>query len=118
MPRHGLGDDKLALVGFSQGTMMSLHVGPRRSRQLAGIVGYSGMLVDEAGLAAAPTRPPVLLVHGDADPMVPVAAFYSAKSALEAAGFPLISHICPGLGHSIDAAGLKLGAQFLGQNLV
>jgi phospholipase/carboxylesterase len=117
LARHGLTEANLVLVGFSQGTMMALHVGPRRPRQLAGIIGYSGMLVDEASVAASPTRPPVLLVHGDADPMVPVAAFYRAKTALEAAGFPLTTHVSPGLGHSIDAPGLRLGDQFLRQAL-
>src|SRR5437764_9230221 len=68
LARHGLDETRLALVGFSQGTMMALHVGPRRPVQLAGILGYSGMIADEAALAAAPTRPPVLLVHGDEDP--------------------------------------------------
>jgi phospholipase/carboxylesterase len=114
MARHGLGEEAIALVGFSQGTMMALHVGPRRERTLAGIVGYSGMLADEAGLAAsARTKPPILLVHGDADPMIPVAALGAAQEALTRQGFAVQSHVSPGLGHSIDAAGLQLGGAFL-----
>src|SRR5471032_3024039 len=67
LARHGLTEAQLALVGFSQGTMMALQVGPRRLRALAGIVGYSGMLADPEALASeVRTRPPVLLVHGDA----------------------------------------------------
>jgi phospholipase/carboxylesterase len=63
---HGLSEDKLALVGFSQGTMMALHVGPRRAKTLAGVVGFSGMLADPEALAAeVVTKPPLLLVHGD-----------------------------------------------------
>jgi phospholipase/carboxylesterase len=118
LARHGLSEDRLALVGFSQGTMLALHVGPRRERPLAGIVGYSGMLADEAQLAVeARTKPPVLLIHGDADPMIPVAAFHQAKDALERQGFPLESHVSPGLVHSIDEAGLRLGGQFLARVL-
>ena len=116
--RHGLGEDRVALVGFSQGTMMALHVGVRRERPLAGIVGYSGMLADGAELAGeARTKPPILLVHGDADPMIPIAAFHHAKAALARFGFAVESHVSPGLGHSIDAAGLELGGRFLARVL-
>jgi len=116
--RHGLSEAQLALVGFSQGTMMALQVGPRRRRPLAGIVGYSGMLADEASLAApGATRPPVLLVHGDADPMIPIAAFHHAEAALVRNGFEVEGHISPGLGHSIDPTGLQLGGQFLARAL-
>jgi phospholipase/carboxylesterase len=118
LDRYGLAEAQLALVGFSQGTMMALHVGLRRPRTLAGIVGYSGMLADEAGLAdPARTRPPILLIHGDADPMIPVAAFHQAKAALTRNGFLVESHVSPGLGHSIDLAGLQLGGQFLAKVL-
>jgi len=117
LDRHGLSEAQLALVGFSQGTMMALQVGPRRGRPLAGIVGYSGMLADEAGLAGAATQPPILLIHGDADPMIPVAAFHQAEAALAKNGFPVQGHISPGLGHSIDLPGLNLGGQFLAKAL-
>ncbi|HZK98692.1 MAG TPA: dienelactone hydrolase family protein [Caulobacteraceae bacterium] len=118
LARAGLSEDRLALVGFSQGTMMALHVGPRRARPLAGIVGYSGMLADEAELASeARTRPPILLVHGDADPMIPIAAFHQARKALGQAGFAVDSHVSPGLGHGIDPAGLQLGGRFLARVL-
>ena len=112
LARHGLAEDRLALVGFSQGTMLSLHVAPRRERRLAGVVGYSGMLID-AGETEIKTRPPVLLVHGDADPMVPIAAFNHAQASLQRLGFDLSTHVCHGLGHSIDLAGLQLGQAFL-----
>jgi phospholipase/carboxylesterase len=98
--------------------MMALHVGPRRRRPLAGIVGYSGMLADEAGLAAPSlSRPPILLIHGDADPMIPVAAFHQAKTALVRNGFAVESHVSPGVGHSIDMSGLQLGGEFLARVL-
>ena len=112
LARHGLTEDRLALVGFSQGTMLALHVAPRRARQLAGVVGYSGMLID-ADEAEILTRPPVLLAHGDADPMVPVTAFHQARASLERLGFEVTGHVSPGLGHSIDLPGLRLGEAFL-----
>jgi phospholipase/carboxylesterase len=113
---YGLTEDRLVLVGFSQGTMVALHVGPRR--RLAGIVGYSGMLADPDSLAAElRSKPPVLLVHGDADPTVPVAALHQAKAALEPLGFEVTTHVSRGLGHSIDEAGLRLGEQFLSRVL-
>lgn len=114
LERFGLTEDRLALVGFSQGTMMSLHAGPRRAKGLAGIVGYSGMLADPEALAAeVKTRPPVLLVHGDADPMVPVTALPAAETVLTGLGFEVATHVSRGLGHSIDEPGLRLGEQFL-----
>jgi len=116
LARYGLTDDRLALVGFSQGTMLALHVAPRRERQLAGVVGYSGMLID-GDAADVRTRPPILLVHGDADPMVPVAAFHQAEASLRGLGFDLSTHVSRGLGHSIDMDGLRLGGAFLSKVL-
>jgi phospholipase/carboxylesterase len=118
LARYGLAEARLALVGFSQGTMVALHVGPRRRSPLAGIVGYSGMLADATGLAEpAITRPPILLIHGDADPMIPVGASHQAKAVLIENGFAVESHVSPGLGHSIDMAGLRLGGLFLARVL-
>jgi len=115
---HGLGENRLALVGFSQGTMMALHVGPRRAKSLAGIVGYSGMLADPIALGdELKTKPPMLLVHGDADPVLPVAALGQAKTRLAGLGFKVASHVSAGLGHSVDEAGLTLGARFLVDHL-
>ena len=114
LARHGLSEDRLALVGFSQGTMMALQVAPGRGRVVAGIVGYSGMLADEAGLADETlAKPPILLVHGDMDPMIPLAAFHETRDALTRHGFAVESHVSRGLGHSIDGAGLQLGERFL-----
>jgi phospholipase/carboxylesterase len=112
LARHDLTEDRLALVGFSQGTMMALHVAPRRERQLAGVVGFSGALIDP-GAEGVRTHPPILLIHGDADPMVPIAALGNAEAALKALGFEVATHISPGLGHSIDLPGLQLGEAFL-----
>ena len=116
LARHSLTADRLALVGFSQGTMMALHIAARRTRRLAGVVGYSGMLIDPTADEVR-TKPPILLIHGSADPMVPIAAFHSAEKTLRDLGFPLEAHICPGLGHSIDMPGLKLAETFLARVL-
>ena len=110
----GLDDSKLALVGFSQGTMMSLFVGLRRAKPCAGILGYSGRLVAPDSLASElRSRPPVMLVHGEADPVVPFESLEHARAALEAAGVPVEAHSRPGIGHSIDQWGLEAGARFL-----
>jgi phospholipase/carboxylesterase len=114
LARYGLTEERLALVGFSQGTMMALHVGPRRERALAGILGYSGMLADAEALAAeVQSKPPVLLVHGDADTMVPFASLQRAQATLSGLDFTVDAHVSPGLGHSIDQAGLEVGGAFL-----
>jgi phospholipase/carboxylesterase len=113
LARCGLGDDRLVLVGFSQGTMMALEVGPRRKNLIAGIVGYSGLLTGVERMAEVPQRPPVLLVHGAEDPLIPVVALHAAVKALGDAGFLVEWHVSPGLAHGIDEAGLRLGAGFL-----
>lgn len=111
---HGLDESALALVGFSQGTMMSLHVGLRRPKQLAAIVGYSGVLAGPEHLADdIRNKPPVLLIHGDQDELIPVAALPMTRDALDSVGVPVETHICKGLGHGIDETGLTLGAKFL-----
>lgn len=118
LAQYGLTDSDLALVGFSQGTMLALHVGLRRERQVAGILGYSGALTGAADLAEeVRSKPPVLLVHGAADQVVPVAALHAAERALTPLGVDVRTHISPGLGHSVDAEGLRLGAAFLSEKL-
>lgn len=114
LQRYGLKDDRLALFGFSQGTMMALHVGLRRRQQPAAVVGFSGALVDPAGLAdEIACRPPVLLIHGDADPVVPVQALHATAEILQAVGVPVERDVRPGLGHGIDPDGLAKAAAFL-----
>ena len=117
--RLGLDESRLALVGFSQGTMMALHAGLRRRRAPAAILGYSGMLVGPERLGEATARdargapPPILLVHGDQDPLIPIDAMLVAADALAAAEIPTQWHISFGVGHGIDAGGLRHGGQFL-----
>jgi phospholipase/carboxylesterase len=114
LARRDLAEGEVALVGFSQGTMMSLHVAPRRSRALAGVVGYSGSLIAPQLLAAEiRSKPPVLLVHGDADPVVPYPSLGVAETALQAAGIKVETITRPGLAHGIDEEGLARGGAFL-----
>jgi len=114
LDRHGLDESRLALVGFSQGTMMSLHVGLRRRKAPVAILGYSGALAGGERLEAEMTcRPPVFLIHGDMDDLLPVSRMYDAAEALGAAGLAVRWHVSRGLGHGIDPEGLDLGGQFL-----
>ncbi len=123
LQRHTLAPSALALVGFSQGTMMALHVGLRRPTTPAAIVGYSGVLAmpeqtDPNQFAAEiKSRPPVLLVHGDQDPLIPVEALFHAAQSLAALEVPTEWHISPGVGHGIDQEGLRQGGEFLARRL-
>ncbi len=115
---EGLTPDRLALVGFSQGTMMSLHVAPRRAAPIGGLVGFSGRLMRPELLAAeAVSKPPVLLIHGDQDEVVPPASLPEAADALVAAGFETYSHVSKGTGHGIAHDGLSLALSFLREKL-
>jgi phospholipase/carboxylesterase len=114
LARRGLMDRDLALVGFSQGTMMSLHVGPRRANAIGGILGFSGSLIAPQALGAEiRSKPPVFLVHGTADQVVPFGALAQAEKALKEAGIAVETESRPGLTHSIDQAGAQKGALFL-----
>lgn len=118
LAQYDLTERDLALVGFSQGTMMALHVGLRRPRPVAAIVGYSGMLTGAGELHRLPeAKPPVLLVHGSADPVVPVAALHLAESELRRAGVEVTTHVSMGLGHSVDPHGIRLGHDFVAEAL-
>ena len=118
LQERGLTESDAAMVGFSQGTMMSLFVGLRRERPLAGILGYSGRLIAPELLAGElRSRPPVLLVHGTEDPLVPFESMATAETALKAAGVPVETLACPGIEHSIDPEGLQRGGLFLRQVL-
>jgi len=114
LARRGLSEEQLALVGFSQGTMMALYVAPRRSRAVAAVVGYSGSLIAPQRLAReVKSKPPVLLVHGNADQVVPHAALAAARSALQAVGIAVTAVTRPGLAHGIDDEGLVHAREFL-----
>ncbi len=116
LERAGLDASRLALVGFSQGTMMALHVGLRR--QVAAILGFSGVLVGGRKLKQEmQSKPPVLLIHGDRDPTIPIAAMFDSAEALAAAGHGAQWHVSYGVPHSIGPDGLDLGGAFLSMSL-
>ena len=114
----GLTDAQLALVGFSQGAMMSLHVVPRRPNAVACVVAISGRLLEPDALAgAANVKPPILLIHGDQDPVVPFDSMAAAGDVLVANGFETYSHVMLGTGHGIANDGLEATLGFLIKNL-
>jgi phospholipase/carboxylesterase len=124
LKRRNLPPSALALVGFSQGTMMALHVGLRRVVAPVAIVGYSGLLAvppdanAEKFAAEVTSRPPVLLVHGDQDDLIPAQALFHAASGLASLGVPVEWHLSAGIGHGIDQEGLRHGGEFLARQLV
>ncbi len=120
LAKNNLPSSALALVGFSQGTMMALHVGLRRAVSPAAIVGYSGVLVTPSNQEAAKkaaeeikSRPPVLLVHGDQDEVIPAQALLLSAQGLGGMGLTVEWHLSQGIGHGIDGDGLRIGGAFL-----
>ena len=114
LARHGLDNRQLALVGFSQGTMLALHVALRRAPALAAVLGFSGALLGAERLAEElVARPPVFLVHGDADEVVPVTALHAAVGGLQAAAVPVQWSVRRSLTHAIDPESIAHGGAFL-----
>ncbi|MGE4062981.1 MAG: alpha/beta hydrolase [Rhodospirillaceae bacterium] len=115
---HEIAADRVALLGFSQGTIMSLHVGLRRTPQIGAILGFSGALSAADKLPSEiKSKPPVALVHGAADPVIPARATMETEKVLKSLGVPCQSLIIPNLQHGIDNAGAQFGAQFLKAHL-
>lgn len=115
---EGVSSDKVIIFGFSQGTMMGLHVAPRRDPGPAALVGFSGRLLHPERLAAeAVSKPPILLVHGDMDEMVPPQSLPEAGEALQAAGFEVYAHVMEGTGHGIAPDGLSVALAFMRDRL-
>lgn len=116
LDQYGLTEADLALVGFSQGTMMALQIGLRRPRAVAAVVGYSGMLAGSAGLEhGSLPKPPVLLIHGTADPVVLVAALHMSESQLKHLGVNVTTYLSYGVAHNVDPVGLRLGRDFVAE---
>lgn len=110
---EGLGPESLAVIGFSQGAMMALDIAPRRDKPLACVIAISGRLLRPDTLAEARARPPVLLMHGDQDQVVPFSEMSLAADALAAAGFETYVHVMKGSGHGIAQDGLETTLAFL-----
>ncbi len=118
LAEEGLRPAQMILFGFSQGTMMSLHVAPRRPEPVAGVVGFSGRLLSPERLEAeAVSMPPILLVHGDADDIVPIASLREAGDALTRAGFETYGHVMRGTAHGIAPDGLSVALAFMREKL-
>ncbi|MDF0602639.1 alpha/beta fold hydrolase [Psychromarinibacter sp. C21-152] len=115
---EGLTPDRMVLFGFSQGTMMSLHVAPRRPDPVAAVVGFSGRILQPETLAEeAVSKMPVLLVHGDQDEVVPPHSLSEAGNALQEAGFEVYAHVMEGTGHGIAPDGLSVALAFIREKL-
>ena len=115
---EGIEPDQMILLGFSQGTMMALHVAPRREEEVAGVVGFSGRLMEPESLEdEVRVRPPVLLIHGDQDDVVPPQSLPDAGNALTAAGFTVYAHVSEGTGHGIAPDGLQVALAFIRNRL-
>jgi phospholipase/carboxylesterase len=117
LARYRLPANRLVLVGFSQGTMLAVHIGLRRQTAPAAMVGFSGLLAGPEHLAEAPARPPILLIHGAADDLIPVEALHIAREQLAEAGHLVEWHIGERVGHGIDAAGQHLAGHFIASAL-
>ncbi len=119
LARYGLRDDQMVLFGFSQGTIMALHVALRRPSACAAVIGFSGALVMPDLLEQeVVSRPPVLLIHGEDDQVVPFAALASAEAALKMNEVPVSTLARPGLAHGIDQEGLEFAAQGIVKHLL
>ncbi|MFM2365632.1 MAG: hypothetical protein RIR95_239, partial [Pseudomonadota bacterium] len=118
MADEGLSDAQVMLLGFSQGAMMSLHVAPRRKTPFAGVIAISGRLIRPDRLQAElVVKPPVLLIHGDQDPVVDFAEMGKAGDALVAAGLETFGHVMKGTGHGIAPDGLGVALAFMKERL-
>ena len=118
LEEEGVSSENLIVFGFSQGTMMALHVLPARAEPVAGIVACSGRLLEPESLGQrVRVRPPVLLLHGDRDEMVPIRYFREAGEALQAAGFEVFAHVMQGTGHGIAPDGLSVALAFMAERL-
>ncbi len=107
-------EDKVAVVGFSQGAMMAMYTMPRRTKPCAGVIGYSGLIVNGDELKAENiAKMPILAIHGDADEIVPPENLTGVEQAFASAGFNVETVLRPGLGHGIDQFGLQRGLRFL-----
>ena len=118
MAYEGLGPQAVALVGFSQGAMLSLHMAPRRGESIAAVISISGQLLQPERLAAETTaKSPVLVMHGDQDDVVPFPEMTATCNALVAAGFETYGHVMEGSGHTIAQDGLATALAFLTKTL-
>jgi len=114
LSRFELSEKDLALIGFSQGTMMSLHTGLRKEKEIAGILGYSGSLLEAEPIENhIKSKPPICLIHGVVDPVVPFISMGNAEKSLKKLSVKVTTHARPMLAHGIDFEGIEIGKKFL-----
>jgi phospholipase/carboxylesterase len=111
LARNRLGPDRLILLGFSQGSMMVLNAGLRRTSLPAAIIAFAGLQVATEGLPKFAGAPPILLIQGALDGTP--SRVQATADTLKRAGLPVQSHVLPGLGHAIDQRGIKLAGDFM-----
>ena len=115
---YNIAEENLALIGFSQGTMMSLHVSLRRKNTMAAVLGYSGRLIGADLLKDdLISKPSIYLIHGDQDPMVPYQDSLTAEKVLKEYSIDIKTHISKHTQHSIAEDGLRIGVDFLASKL-
>jgi phospholipase/carboxylesterase len=118
LEKWGVEDSRLAVVGFSQGAMMAMYAMPRRKKPCAAVIGYSGMMLDAAGLLGQGiVKVSVLAIHGDFDEVVMPDNLARIEEGFSAAGFDIETVMRPGLGHGIDQFGMMRGLQFIQESL-
>ncbi len=117
LAKRGLSEDNLGIIGFSQGAMMALHVALTRALPCAGVIGYSGALI-YGPTTGQEKKSPVLLIHGDADEVVPYASMGKAEERLSSMGVPVQTYTCPAFGHGINQKGIEVGGHFLRKYLL
>ena len=114
LAEHQVEPSRCILVGFSQGTIVALHVAPRRSVALGGVIGFSGLMVAADGLRdELGNKSPICLIHGAADPVLPSQGSEAAGRLFDELGVPNEVHILPGLAHAIDQRGIELATRFM-----
>jgi phospholipase/carboxylesterase len=114
LEHYKLSSENMALFGFSQGTMTSLYCATHRAEKIAGVVGFSGALIGaDVHPHAYTAKPPVCLIHGEEDMVVPFAAMAHAQSVLSKAGIEVETHARPMLAHTIDMEGIEIAQHFL-----
>ncbi len=119
MSLENIGSENIILLGFSQGSMLSLHLAPRRKIPVAGVVGFSGRLLRPEELKTEViSRMPILLIHGDKDDVVPFTSLAEAANNLTANGFTVYTHVAEGMGHGISPDGLGTALQFMENMLI
>jgi len=118
LAKWGVAESRLILVGFSQGAMMALYTAPRRTQPCAGVLGYSGMLIEAEALKQPQmVKMPILAIHGDADEVVPATSLSAIERGFSAAGYDVETILRAGLGHGIDGFGLTRGLEFIKESL-